>query len=184
MRLTETSTRLTLDDTARPVRALGAVFVVSGAFVLSLPFHMGDWVAMLPWQKLGAIVIGLSHLAGGAFTMLYPAASHLQLDRAAGEGVLRWLKPWSGERAHRALETETHFRLGDVDAVDIVRDVDDDGDLTYALRLVLRDGRTLPAQANPVADARLVTTQAARLRTFLGISIDVRATSGRGARVA
>lgn len=175
MRLTETSTRLTLDDTARPVRALGAAFVVSGALVLSLPFHMGDWVAMLPWQKLGAVLIGLSHLAGGAFTMLYPAASHLELDHATGEGVLRWLKPWSRERAHRGLDAETRFRLRDVDAVDIVRDIDGDGDVTYALRIVLLDGRTLPVQANPVADARLVTTQAERVRTFLGLGIERRA---------
>ena len=175
MRLTETPTRLTLDDTARPVRALGAVFIVSGVFVLSLPFQLGEWVTMPMWQKAGVLAIGLSHMAGGAFTMLYPAASHLELDRATGEGVLRWLKPWSRERLHRGLGAETRFRLHDVDAVDIVRDIDGDGDCTYALRLALRDGRRLPMQANPVTDPRLVAVQAERVRTFLGLGIERRA---------
>lgn len=175
MRLTETPTRLTLDDTARPVRALGAVFIVSGVFVLSLPFQLGEWVTMPVWQKAGVLAIGLSHMAGGAFTMLYPAASHLELDRATGEGVLRWLKPWSRERVHRGLDAETRFRLHDIDAVDIVREIDRDGDAVYALQLVLGDGRTLPIQANPVADARLVTTQAEQVRAFLGLGIERRA---------
>jgi hypothetical protein len=71
-------------------------------------------------------------------------------------------------------EAEMRFRLDQVDAVDIVRTIDDDGDATYALRLVLRDGRTLPVHANPVADARLVTTQAERVRGFLGIGTEQR----------
>ena len=175
MRLLETPHRLTLDDTARPLRALGAAFVVSGAFVLSLPFHLGEWVTMLGWEKLGIVAIGLSHLAGGAFTMMQPAASRLELDRETGEGALRWLRPWSRERLQHGPDAETRFRLDDVHEVDIVRAIDSDGDVTYALRLVLRDGRTLPIQANPIADARLVTTQAERVRAFLVVAAGQRA---------
>src|SRR5215217_171754 len=174
MRFTETPTRLTLDDTSRPIRILGAVFVVSGALVLSLPFHMGEWVAMRGWEKLGVLVIGLSHLAGGAFTMMHPAASHLTLDRATGEGVLRWLRPWGRERMHDGPDAETRFRLDEVHAVDIVRGIDGDGDITYALRLMLRDGRALPIQANPVADAGRVAAWAERVRTFLGMAVGQR----------
>ena len=175
MRLTETPSRLTLDDTARPVRALGAVFVVSGAFALSLPFHLGEWVTMLGWEKLGVVAIGLSHVAGGALAMMHPAASRLELDRATGEGVLRWLRPWSRERVQHGPGAETRFRLDEVHAVDIVRGTDGDGDATYALRLVLRDGRTLPIQANPVADAREVAARAERVRAFLGFGAGQRA---------
>lgn len=174
MRLTGTSTRLTLDDTPRPLRTLGAAFVASGAFVLSLPFHMGEWVTMPSWQKLGILVLGVSHVAGGAFTILHPAASRLELDRATGEGVLRWLEPWGRARGRSVPDPETRFRIADVHAVDIVRDTDGDGDATFALRVVLRDGRTLPVQANPVGDARLVSEQAMQLREFLGVHIEER----------
>ena len=169
MRLIETSHRLTLDDSARPVRALGAAFVASGAFVLSLPLHLGGWVTMLGWEKVGVVAIGLSHLAGGAWAMMHPAASRLELDRDSGEGVLRWLRPWSRERMRLGPDAETRFRLDDVREVDIVRAFDADGDSTYALRLVLRDGRTLPIQANPIGDARVTCGHAEQVRAFLGI---------------
>jgi hypothetical protein len=174
MRLTETATRFTLDDSARPLRGLGAAFVLSGAFVLSLPFHMGDWVTMPAWQKLGVIVLGLSHLAGGAFTMMQPAASRLDLDQATGDGTLRWRRPWGGERMQHGPDAETRFRLADVTAVDVVRTLDD-GDVGFALVIALRDGRTLPVQANPVADARHVVAHAERMREFLGMGAERRA---------
>ena len=175
MRLTESPDRLTMDDSARPIRVLGGVFVASGLFVLSLPFHMGDWVTMPAWQKLGLVTIGLGHLAGGAFTVMQPAASHLELDQSSGDGTLRWLRPWGRERMTFGPESATRFRLDDVSAVDIVRTIDDDGEARYALRLALRDGRTLAVHANPVADARAVTLQAERVRAFLGIGMEQRA---------
>lgn len=167
MRLLESGDRLVLRDTARAQRVLGAVFVASGAFMFSLPWHMAGWEHLGAWQRVAIFAVGAGHLLGGCYVAWQPPRSHLELDRARGEGVLRWLRPWDGTPVEPQPAPETRFQLGDVRAVEVATVEGGDGDTLWTLRLRLDDGRELPLLANPIGLETPVRELEARVRAFL-----------------
>ena len=163
MRISETTDRLVVNDTPMGIWLLGLAFVASGTFVLSMPFWSAEWYRMGFWPRAAIVVIGVSHLAGGSYTMLRAAATRTEFDRSRGIGrqVVRWLSRRNAGQAQFALE--------DPRAVEIVRSTDSDGDTIFQLRLWLSGSRSLWLMAQPVHGEQRVLEKAERIRRFLGL---------------
>lgn len=162
MRISETRDRLTLRDTPAALWLLGLAFVASGLFVLSIPFWSPEWRGFVLWERAAVLTIGLGHLLGGAYSLLLPAATHTDFDRAGGVGIQRVRRIWPPV----AIE---QFRVGDARAVEIVRSTDNDGDPTFRLRLWLAGSRSIWLQAQAVHGEARALEQAAMVRRFLGL---------------
>ena len=166
MRIIETDSRLVLRDVPRVLWVFGLMFVVSGAFVLSVPFWAPEWRGFRLWERLAVLLIGVGHVGGGLFTAGQARATVTDLDRADGRGTQRVRQLWSRwQGAHGAERTE--FALADVRAVEIVQSKDGDGDPMYQLRLWLSRSESLWLQAQAVHGEAHVRAQAERVRRFL-----------------
>lgn len=163
MRISETTDRLVLDDVPMAIWLLGAAFVASGAFVLSIPLWSADWLQFGFWERAAVVAIGAGHLAGGSYTMLRAAATHTELDRARGIGRQVVRRPW------RLSAGQAHFALADTRALEIVRSTDSDGDAIFQLRLWLAGSRQLWLMAQPAHGEQQVLAKAERVRRFLDL---------------
>ncbi|HUR93330.1 MAG TPA: hypothetical protein VMY76_02020 [Gemmatimonadales bacterium] len=151
-------------DTPWAVWLLGLAFVASGTFVLGLPLVADEWAGFGIWERLGIVAIGVSHLAGGLWTIRHHAATRVELDRARGTGMHRVHRPGVRQAA------VCRFRLADVRALHVREERDSDGDLLYAVDLVLSDGRNLPLQSHPAVNVAAARERAAEIRAFLGLA--------------
>ena len=165
MRISETADRLVFDDAPIAIWLLGAVFVSSGAFVLSIPFWSAHWPRMAFWPHAAIVVIGASHLAGGSYTLLRAAATRTELDRGRGIGRHVVRGPW------RTNVDQEQFALNDARTVEIVRSTDSDGDPMFQLRLWLSGSRRLWLMAQPVHGEQRVREKAERIRRFLDLPV-------------
>src|SRR5689334_12057725 len=86
-RITETPDTIEVVDAPHATRALGWVFVCSGAAVLSIPIASSAWLEFTLWQRLATLAIGAGHLAGGAWTVWQQAETRIRIDRRTMEGV-------------------------------------------------------------------------------------------------
>ena len=163
MRISETADRLVLDDVPMAIWLLGAAFVASGSFVLSLPLVSTDWSRMGFWPRAAIVVIGASHLAGGLYTLLRAASTRTELDRGRGIGRHVVRGPW------RTKVGQEQFALDDARTLEIVRSTDSDGDPMFQLRLWLSGSRRLWLMAQPVHGEQRVLEKAERIRRFLGL---------------
>jgi len=163
MQITASTSRLVAADTPWGIWLLGLAFVGSGTFVLGLPLVAHEWAGFGAWERLGVLAIGASHLAGGLWTIRHHAATRLELDRARGTGMHLVRRP--GVRQ----ATVVRFRLSDVRALLVREERDSDGDLLYAVHLVLSDGRDLPLQAQSRIGSAPARQGAGEIMTFLGL---------------
>ena len=163
MRLTDTGTRLVAADTPGAIWVLGLVFVASGTLVLSVPLFADEWASFGPWERIAIFAIGLSHLAGGLWTIRLHPKTQVELDRAGGAGTHSVRHP--GDRVGAV----TRFRLADVRDVGVVEEKDSDGDPVYLVRMLLADGRELRLQGHPSHGEAPARDQAAAIRRFVGL---------------
>lgn len=163
MRLTDSGTRLVAADTPGSIWILGLVFVASGTLVLCVPLFADEWAAFGPWERIAVFAIGLSHLAGGLYTIRLHPATRVELDRAGGAGTHLVRHP--GDR----VGSVTRFRLADVRDVGVVQEKDSDGDPVYLIRMLLTDGRELRLQGHPSHGETSAREQAAAIRRFVGL---------------
>jgi hypothetical protein len=163
MRLTDTGTRLVAADTPGALWVLGLAFVASGTLVLSVPLFADEWATFGIWERLAVLAIGLSHLAGGLYTIRMHPATRVELDRMGGAGTHHVRKP--GERVGAV----TRFRLADVRDVGVLETKDSDGDPVFEVRMRLSDGRELHLQGHPDHGRAAAREQAAAIRRFVGL---------------
>jgi hypothetical protein len=163
MRLTVTGTRLVAADTPGGLWVLGLAFVASGTLVLTVPLFADEWATFGIWERIAVFAIGLSHLAGGLYTIRMHPATTVELDRAGGAGTHHVRKP--GERVGAI----TRFRLADVRDVGVVETKDSDGDPVFEVSMRLADGRELHLQGHPNHGQAAAREQAAAIRRFVGL---------------
>jgi hypothetical protein len=163
MRLTDTGSRLVAADIPGAIWILGLVFVASGTLVLSVPLFADEWATFGLWERIAVFAIGLSHLAGGLWTIRLHPRTQVELDRAGGAGTHSVRHP--GDR----IGAVTRFRLADVRDVEVVEERDSDGDPVYLVRMLLADGRELRLQGHPSHGETAARDQAAAIRRFVGL---------------
>src|SRR5205809_1454116 len=101
MRIIETASRLELRDVPYGLWLFGLVFVMSGSFVLTVPFWAPEWRGFQLWERLAVVAIGASHLAGGLFMAGRAHATVTELDRATNLGSQRVRRLWARWRGAR-----------------------------------------------------------------------------------
>jgi len=163
MRITEAGGRMVITDTPGCLWLFGLAFIASGTLVLTVPLLGSDWSSFHRWEKAAVVVIGLSHLAGGLWTVRRHRATRTELDRTSGVGTHRVRQPGS------LSPTVTIFSLADIRGVDIRQDKDGDGDPMFQLRLWLAASRVLLLQSQPAHGERMARENAAAIRRFLGV---------------
>ena len=141
----------------------GLWFVAGGVLATLMPFVAVNRSEVPWWGRLLAVVIGLTTLAGGLFTIRAHPETTAELDRGSGFGRVR-------TRGFARATTTATFPLADVRALEVTTERDSDGDPLYRTRLWLADSRALWLQANAVYGAESVQAQAARIRGFLGLA--------------
>ena len=149
-------------DTPGSLWVFGLLFVSSGTLVLSVPFFADGWATFRAWERAAVLVIGLSHLAAGLWTIRRHPATRTELDRATGMGSHRVRRAGSGTRV------QTNFPLADVSSVHLRQSADSDGDPMYQLQLSLADHRVLLIQGQPAHGEALAREHLRVIRSFLG----------------
>jgi hypothetical protein len=162
MRIQQTGLRLVAKDTPGCLWLFGLVFVSSGTFVLaSVPFS-AEWAGFTGWERTAILAIGISHLGAGLWLIRSTPATVLELDRTRGLGTHRLRHP--GDRDW----TVTRFPLADLRDVNLLEGSDSDGDPTFAIRLVLADGRELRLHGATMASKTAAEGKAREIGKFIG----------------
>lgn len=142
-RISESADVLEVVDVPHALRALGWVFVCSGAIVLSIPLVSAAWGDFTLLQRAATLAIGAAHFAGGAYTVWQQLETRMRIDRRTLDGV------HEVRRVFARVVKVTRFRAVDARRLELVQSRDTDGDPTFTLRLWLADSVALPLQGQP-----------------------------------
>jgi hypothetical protein len=143
VRIDHSPERTVVRDIPRGMWAFGSVFVCSGLFVLIAAPLSAEWADFSILQRLGMLVVGLGHLAGGCYLVWRYEATVTTFDHLTGEGTHEVRRPF------RRAGTVTRFQVADVRTIEVLGRADDEGGAMYQLRLWLAGSRVLPLQGEP-----------------------------------
>jgi hypothetical protein len=163
MRIVESRSRLTASESPIVIWALGLGFVASGLFVLTMPLWLDEWTAIRGWIQLAIVVIGISHIGGGLYTIVNARATRIELDTVKDQGTVRMRGFW--ERRG----TLSTFHPSQAQFIELAESRDSDGDPIYRLRLWLAGGEHVWLQAQATHGAAYLMSRAERIARFLHI---------------
>ena len=161
VRLDHSPERTIVRDIPRGMWTFGAVFVISGLFVLLAAPVSAEWLGFSILQRAGILAIGLAHLAGGSYSVWHFQSTVTTFDHRTGEGTHEVRRPF------RRTGNVTRFPVADVRTIELRPRADDDGAPMYQLRLWLEGSRVLPLQAEPSQGVARGERDAAAIRDAL-----------------
>lgn len=162
MRLIHDGDRMVLRDTPGCFWLLGLMFVGSGTLAALAGVGLVDGDSEIGfWARAAILFIGAGHLFGAFLLLRASHATEMVLDRVNRVVTVR-------TRGVRRVTEERH-RFSDVAAIDVLARKDGDGDLTYTLRLWLRDSTVIPLHSTPAQSREALDEHARVLRDFIGI---------------
>ncbi|MEO6527561.1 MAG: hypothetical protein ABIP93_13105 [Gemmatimonadaceae bacterium] len=160
-RLEHSTERTVVRDTPQGMWAFGAAFVMSGLTVLLGGVGSDKWPEFPLWVRAVILAIGLSHLIAGCYWVWRYEATVTTFDHVTGDGTHAVRRPF------RRDTTVRHFRVADVQTIELRRHADSEGDPMYQLHLWLAESRVLPLQGAPAHNIPRGERNAAALREAL-----------------
>lgn len=164
LRVTDRGDTLVVEDTPGCLWLFGAWFVGGGLIALAMPFVAVNRDAVPWWGRLLVVLIGIATMSAGAFVIRAHPTRRTEIDRRTG--TVRVTKRQAfGRRSIEELPVST------IGVVQVFPSRDSDGDVHYALNLVLEDGRTIPLHSQPVYGKEWIDELATRVRQYVAIAV-------------